>query len=135
MVKTISLILVGIIIGALLFATPDIVSLTEDYIIHKYSKSECMDKGIDRDRCEFNMYFPFYEKDHPILSKVGSYFIMDEGFIYYVISGRCSNKPMHNVSALGDETGKISMRDYFRNRCGQFAEDLSDLIFGDGDKE
>ena len=108
---------------------PDLVGLYEDHVIHKYQKKLCTAKGKKPENCQFDVYYDTYSKENPTLTKMGYYFQLGEGPLFYIVSGRCSHKIFNNVSAAGKESGKISQRQYFWTKCSQFDMDVSDFIF------
>ena len=117
------------ILGFLVANVPDFVGLHEDYMYRKYVKRECIDKGVNVDKCDFYTAFEPLEKEHPTLHKIYDYFLGGQGTLFYVLSGRCSHKPFHNASAAGEQSGKIESREYFLTQCYGMRENLSDFIF------
>jgi hypothetical protein len=125
------LIYISVFLSGVLFTQiPDLISLYQDHVISTYREKDCHSKGIDDDKCKFDMFFYDYKSHHEGLNRVSNYFQLSEGTLYYVLSGRCSNRLAHGPSALGNESGKITMREYFNTQCGYFRNDLSNLIYG-----
>lgn len=120
------------LLGTLVAFIPDAVLLYGDSVTHTYQDRYCTEKGIAKDECDFSTYFDPFKKENPKLLKAIYYFQMGESDIYYALSGKCSNKLFHNVSAVGDKSGKITLREYFVDRCSNFSIDVSDLIYGAG---
>jgi hypothetical protein len=123
--------LIGFLLGIAAAMTPDLIALYEDHIMSQYQVDGC--KGVDPNECHFNNngWYDKFEKDHHTLSEVNSYFMLGQGPVYWVFSGRCSLKPFVNPSAVGDLSGKITNRSYFGTRCSRFMEDLSDIVFSE----
>lgn len=117
-------------IGMIFTQTPDLIGLYGDHLTHTYQKKYCFDKNVGPDECDFTTYFNPYETDHPKLVKIENYFQLGQGPFYYILSRRCSNRIFHNPSAAPNDTGKVTLREYFFEHCSQFDQDASDLIFG-----
>lgn len=131
MVKNLLILFCGLFLGAILISTPDIVGLYSDHVISKYQKEFCKDKGIGPDQCHFSTYYDPYAKENPTLVSMDYYFQLGNGPLYYILSKRCTNRPMHNPSALGDKSGTITLREYFYTQCSKFNNDVSDLLWGE----
>ena len=119
------------VLGFLFSNIPDLVGLHQDYMYKKYFKRECLDKGVNIDKCSFYTAFEPLEKEHPTMIKIYNFFMGGEGTLFYVLSGRCSHQLFHNASAAGEQSGKLESREYFLSQCFGMREELSDLIFGD----
>lgn len=122
-------ILVAFLLGLAVGLAPDLASIYVDHEIGTYRKSECWDKGVKRNECEFDMYYDKFAAENPRLEKLSNYLILGEGPLYFVATGRCSNRIFYNPSAT-KESGKITNREYFWSRCSRLMNDASDLFFG-----
>lgn len=124
----------GIVLGISLTITPDLISIYDNYISNAYKAVGC--KGLEPNQCFFNQngWYDKYSTENPTLSKISKYFILGEGPLYYVLTGRCSNKIHYNPSATNG-SGKMTRRNYFFSRCSRFMNDISDVIYQDADKE
>ncbi len=127
--------IVGFVAGLLLTLTPDLIKIYDDHVMDQYQNEGCKDLP-DEKKCHFNhnKWYDRYVEENPTLNKFNSYIILGEGPLYWIVTGRCSNRIFHNPSASKD-SGKITMRNYFFSRCSNYMKDISDLIFQDGDKE
>lgn len=132
--KLFVIVLLAFLLGLVVANLPDLIDVYSDFVISKYQKSECVDKGKGPDQCSFFDYYDKYKVDHKTLEKITGYFQLGQGPAYWVLSGRCSNKIFHNPSAAPKDSGKITMRQYFWSRCSDAMKDASDLIFRDADK-
>jgi hypothetical protein len=127
-IKTLLILLVGMILTQI----PDITGIYADWTIKKYQRQYCDDAKPNE--CDFFKYFPPFEREHPTLRKIFDYFLLGEGSLYMIATKRCSNRIFYNANAAGKDSGKISMREYFRDKCSQFDLDASDLIWGPAHK-
>src|SRR5574337_5720 len=107
--KKVLLFLVAFIMGATLVQIPELFQLYDEHVLHTYQKKLCP----DRNTCHFGTFYDPYVKDHPTLHEISDYFILGEGPLYWILSGRCSHKPFVNVDAAGKQSGKITNREYF----------------------
>lgn len=121
------------LVGVLVTQIPDLICLYTDHVEDKYVRATCAGKSPEA--CDFFEYFPKFEADHATLNKVRTYFLMGEGPVYFVLSGRCSNGLFHNSNAAPKLSGKITLRNYFFSRCSHAMNAASDIIFRDADKE
>lgn len=118
--------------GILMAQIPDLADLYIERVEKKYVNAEC--SGHDPKQCDFFKWYPKFENDHPKLVRTLHYFQMGEGPLYWIVSGRCSNRIFNNSNASPKLAGHITNRNYFFNRCSHMMNDLSDLIFRDGDR-
>jgi len=119
----------GFVLSLMLTSTSDLFKFYTGPIENKYKKEYCYDKGLGPDTCDFSTWYDPYAKENPIKIKIGNYLQLGEGSLYYLMTKRCTTFPMHNVSALGDKSGTITLREYFNTKCSRLTIDLSDLIW------
>lgn len=129
--KTLLIAILFLTLGVIIAEFPTVVSLYVDYQVGKYQKKNCTDKNIKKNECYFNMYYDQYSDENPRLVALDHYFIPNQDMLYFVLSGRCTNKTFYNPSA-SKSSGKITRREYFGTSCmSEFSINLSDLIYGD----
>jgi len=121
----------GFVLGALLVISPDLIMLYEERIIRLYSQKGCADLK-DKTKCTWNRnnWYDKYKTDHILLNKIGNNIQLGEGPLYWILSKRCTNKIFYNISATKD-SGKITNREYFSDRCSKLNIVISDFLFGD----
>lgn len=121
---------ISFLIGMTFTQVPDFIHLYSDHVIHVYQKRECAALSKSKNNCYFEDFFPIYKKENSTLEELTSYFQGNEGILYYVASGKCTNSVFYNPSASKD-SGKITAREYFWFHCTGITGDLSDLVHGE----
>jgi len=113
------LLILGFLFGILVTQVPDAVGLYGDFVTNSIKPQEC----------HFDVFHNKFAAENPKLLKAIYYFQLGGGPLYWIGSGRCSNRTFYNPSATREFSGKITSRNYFYSQCSHFYNDVSDLFF------